>query len=288
MLNKLAEELKSARIKSDLSLQQIANKTRIDLKFLEAIEEGNFSFLPDLYVKAFLKEYSKIVGLDENLILRKYEAAKKGKAYEENEEETGELKNAKQQEEPELKKENPNESKPYNFGEPEVDKSEVSAYAAHKKRVMIAGSAAAVVIIFLIVYFAFLQGGSQIIVPEKPYEQVRKESKERFTEETPKSKPENSIEALPSDSLLLNIETTDTSWVKILLDDSVTEEFTLFPYSKKDIKAKNNYKLIVGNAAAVHFKLNNKPLNFTGKNRQVRYILIDSAGFKYLSSPPNF
>jgi cytoskeletal protein RodZ len=43
----------------------MAARTRIDLKFLEAIDNGNFSFLLDLYVKAFIKQYAKAVDLDE-------------------------------------------------------------------------------------------------------------------------------------------------------------------------------------------------------------------------------
>ena len=66
---------------SSISLQQLATKTRIDIKFLEYIEDGNFSFLPELYVRAFLKEYIKFVGLDEKLIFKKYEAYKLGKEY---------------------------------------------------------------------------------------------------------------------------------------------------------------------------------------------------------------
>ena len=42
MFDKLSEELKAARIRAGLTLQQLANKSRIDLKFLEYIEDGNF------------------------------------------------------------------------------------------------------------------------------------------------------------------------------------------------------------------------------------------------------
>ena len=69
MLDKFADELRQQRENSGLTLQQMATKTRIDLKFLEAIDQGNFSFLPDLYVKAFVKQYSQTIGLDENLII---------------------------------------------------------------------------------------------------------------------------------------------------------------------------------------------------------------------------
>jgi len=55
MYDKLSQELKNARTRSGISLQQLASKTRIDLRFIESMEDGNFSFLPDLYVKSFLK-----------------------------------------------------------------------------------------------------------------------------------------------------------------------------------------------------------------------------------------
>lgn len=288
MLNKLAEELKAERIKSELTLQQIANKTRIDLKFLEAIEEGNFAFLPELYVRAFIKEYSKIIGLDDELVLKKFEAAKKGKAYDEKGDETVDSKKNKQQETTNPDQEQNQPLISYEYKEPGGTKNENVSSVARKKRLITGGSVIAVLAIFLIIYFSFLKGGSEIIVPEKPYEQVRKENKERYTEETPKPKKENLISTASQDSLLLNIETTDTSWVKILLDDSVVEEFTLFPHSTKDIKARENYKLIVGNAGVVHLKLDNKPLNFTGKDHEVKYISIDSTGLRYLRNPPNF
>ena len=48
MLDKYAEELREAREKKGITLQQMAAKTRIDIKFLEAIDNGNFSFLPEL------------------------------------------------------------------------------------------------------------------------------------------------------------------------------------------------------------------------------------------------
>ena len=53
------------------------------MKFLEAMENGDFSFLPELYVKAFTKQYAKAVNLDEDVIIKKYEASKKGIPYEE-------------------------------------------------------------------------------------------------------------------------------------------------------------------------------------------------------------
>ena len=85
MLDKFAEQLRKARLKKGSSLQQIAAVTRIDIKFLEAIDNGNFGFLPDLYVKAFLKQYAKAIDLDENETVKKYEDALAGKYIEDEE-----------------------------------------------------------------------------------------------------------------------------------------------------------------------------------------------------------
>ena len=79
MLKKFTDELKEQREKAGITLQNVAAKTRIDIKFLEALEDGNFNFLPEIYVKAFIKQYSKVVGLDEEETLQKYILVKEGK-----------------------------------------------------------------------------------------------------------------------------------------------------------------------------------------------------------------
>ena len=86
MLDKYAEELRGEREKKGITLQQMAAKTRIDIKFLEAIDNGNFSFLPELYVKAFLKQYARVIGLDEQEMVQKYADAKGGKLEDRDEE----------------------------------------------------------------------------------------------------------------------------------------------------------------------------------------------------------
>ena len=90
-----------------------------------------------------------------------------------------------------------------------------------------------------------------------------------------------------SDSLSLELESKDASWIKILVDGTRTEEFTLFPNSHKEVKALKNFRMTIGNAGAIQLKLNNKPLNFSGSNHEVKYVAIDSSGMQYLTSSPN-
>ena len=60
------EELKKQRISQDIELNEISNRTKINLEYLESIEQGNFDFLPYIYVRLFLKAYCIEIGLDYN------------------------------------------------------------------------------------------------------------------------------------------------------------------------------------------------------------------------------
>ncbi|MFA5403375.1 MAG: helix-turn-helix transcriptional regulator [Ignavibacteria bacterium] len=79
MLKKFAEDLKAYREKKKISLLHIANETRIHISNLEKIENGEFDFLPPPYIRAFLKQYIKSLGLDEKETLYNFDLAKSGK-----------------------------------------------------------------------------------------------------------------------------------------------------------------------------------------------------------------
>ena len=76
ILEQFGEELKQARLEKELSLMDISAETRISLKFLDAIEHGQFQILPQTYVRAFLREYALMTGLDPDDIMQQYESAR--------------------------------------------------------------------------------------------------------------------------------------------------------------------------------------------------------------------
>ena len=51
------EQLKNIRIKKNLDLAKISEKTKISLKYLEAIESGNIKDIPEVYDKLFFQTY---------------------------------------------------------------------------------------------------------------------------------------------------------------------------------------------------------------------------------------
>lgn len=78
MLKKFAQDLKSIREEKKISLVEIANETRIHISAFEKIENGDFTFQPQTYIKAFLKQYAKYLELDENEIIHDYNMARSG------------------------------------------------------------------------------------------------------------------------------------------------------------------------------------------------------------------
>ena len=274
MLEKIAEELHEARIKSGITLQQMAGKSRVDIKFLEAIDNGDFTFLSEPYVKAFIKDFARMVGLDENQIILKFEAAKQGKLLEEIEAEKQSGTNEKSEEHKPVQK--------YDATSP-GDKD--NSKKAINPDIKLYGAIAVIfVFVLLFIYLVFFKSSNEIIVAEKPIEEVVKDSQQRFVQE---EKPKQDLaKSTQQDSLVLNILASDTSWVKIILDDKSEMEFILFPKSQKSIKALDDYKITLGNAGAIKFQMNNKPLNFSAKAGSVIHVQINKGGLTYLKSPP--
>ncbi|QHW30003.1 helix-turn-helix domain-containing protein [Paenibacillus rhizovicinus] len=72
-MSDLGALLKKAREQRNLSLDDIQDLTKIRKRYLEAIEEGDYSVLPgSFYVRAFVKNYAESVGLDAEEVLRLY------------------------------------------------------------------------------------------------------------------------------------------------------------------------------------------------------------------------
>lgn len=93
----IGEQLRTAREAKGLSISDIEKATKIQGRYLEAIENNEFDKLPgDFYVRAFIRQYAQVVGLDGKELLSQYS----GNIEEELEEHKKEVEAEKQEEEP--------------------------------------------------------------------------------------------------------------------------------------------------------------------------------------------
>ena len=293
-LIKFAQQLKTAREEASLSLEQISAKSRIDIKFLQAIEEGNYEVLPEVYIKAFIKQYAVQVGLDPDETIANYEAAKRGRlrnnkeAFVEEKEDTV----------PPPPTSNPPAEKTFKAPEEEEKKSHkkefgtddtqsISSYSESKSSSINAKlilTIAAVIVLLGAVYFFFINKNGTEIVRETPFDEiiqeneepVREEKGDRFemADEQPASEAADGIQNVTanSDSLSLRLTATDSCWLSADIDDgSLSDEYFLYPQQSITVKARKNFELILGNSGGVDIFLNGKKLdlNVTSSGRKV-------------------
>lgn len=72
-MSTLGNKLRDARIEKGYTLNTLQQTTKIQKKYLVAIEEGNFQELPgNFYIRAFIKQYADVVGLNGDELLETY------------------------------------------------------------------------------------------------------------------------------------------------------------------------------------------------------------------------
>ena len=80
----VGEIIKAARLEKQMTIEDISHETRINVKYLEAIEANDFDTLPPAtFTKGFMQNYAKYVGLDPKNILaifrRDYDSDERGR-----------------------------------------------------------------------------------------------------------------------------------------------------------------------------------------------------------------
>lgn len=72
-MTELGQYLKQAREEKNISLEELQGMTKIQRRYLQNIEDGNFDGLPGIfYARAFVKQYAEAVGLDSEKIFEEF------------------------------------------------------------------------------------------------------------------------------------------------------------------------------------------------------------------------
>lgn len=70
----LGQKLKDARIRKGYSITDISNKTKIQERYIEALENGKLDILPGhFYARTFIKQYADVVGFDSIQMVREFD-----------------------------------------------------------------------------------------------------------------------------------------------------------------------------------------------------------------------
>ncbi len=261
-LRKFAEELKSIREEKKITLQQISSRTKIDIKFLRKIEESDFHVLPDLYIRAFLKEYLKNLEVDVEKYMKKFDLAKQGLNSDTPAETPHQISQSSKQD----TFSDIDESSNNHSGL--LDSHTVSKAPADKIYYYL-GAVGFCILLVVFIYFVFIRESSPEIVAETPYEEYIEESKERFEIEK-----EKQIEQFANDSLNLSIATLGRVWIKVTSDSKVIQEGMVPENQKLSFRAGEEFRVVVGSAGLANISLNNKSIGPLGNIGEIKNIII--------------
>jgi cytoskeletal protein RodZ len=246
-LQAFGEALKHHRQSKQIPLLQISAATKIHVKFLEAIEAGTFSILPEPYIRAFIKEYAQSVQLDPAEVLKQYEEAVR-------------LSQPARQVESAV----PERRKPFLSGEL---RNRLLKFV-QRKPVQVSGIAVILVIILVLSTSGSTEGPPRVPA-EISFDRAVQETEAAFVTRSVPQRPETHVQHAPSDSLILEITTLDSVWIMVVVDGKQTAEFLFPPKYRKTLHAREQFSITMGNAGGATLRLNGKELGPLGKRGAV-------------------
>ena len=269
----IGSDLKSAREARKISLNTVSERTKIPVKYLEAIEENRFDVFPSqTYAKGFIRAYAKVAGLDQAVLTRQFNAETTPQEM------RIEPKNA----EAELEKNlgwrptlgrPPVFRKPDEESDPSLEVMEEEEPIQHHPSVMrqrafairrvkwgewaVKGGLALLALVAL-----SLVGWGGVKLASK----VKSVMAKAPASENPTIDPM----AVKDKYQHLVLKGLDKSWVLVTMDDGeASSEVDLDQGETKTYKALKSFKVKLGNAGGVQIQFNGKPLGILGAAGQV-------------------
>lgn len=257
----IGQELRSAREFQQMTIEQLSAKTKINLRHLETLESGEWSFLPPTYIKAFLKAYIEAVRLDSKEIHSKLDELFADLTS---------FDPAYRQQQIGMDQENQS-VKPSGF-----------IVWAEQNRSLLYYGALGLIFIVIIVYFLIPKNDSEPISPytsapeiieHKPVSQFVPDSTQSIAKDT-EAKP-----IVPEiQTYNLSLIATDTCYVKVADEDTIYYERTLWPRNRLSKDLTNPVKLSLGNSEGVIVIVQGDTLPPFPLGRKVRVVNIDKTG----------
>ncbi len=279
-LLRLGEEITRQREHKGLTIVQVAQTTKISERFIEKMEQGDFRFLPEVTVKAFLRLLSAEIGLDPEVMVRRLLAQWKPVAV-----------TPVTSDEPAEDSEQPTPEPAAMTPEPEAVVTRLEQGSGQNddgtqwiRNPFVLGIV--LVGLLAVLYYFFYRTPAQppsvldsgISVPVAVLE-----SSADTTVTLVAITDENKASSLQTQPLTLSLRATETAWVRIVYQDTVAEEGVFTEGIERSWKTPDKFYLKIGNAGGVRLVLDGHDLGKPGNAGQVVNILIDKTGITPIS-----
>jgi transcriptional regulator with XRE-family HTH domain len=265
----LGTKLSEARIKLNLSLEQVSEKTKIRPYILQAIEEGDTSKIQPVYMRSFIKTYAKFLKIPEDEISDSFNEYDKS--------------SRKSQ----IRKRKATKATDEDKDLARIEYSDIFKKKSVGKKtypnfmIYIFYSTLGIAA-FALLYFALFTNGNGNNV----------ETVSDMADSAPdttiiESKDESLLSYFDKpDSLVLEAKSIDTAWLKIDIDGKFNDQLLMYPSIEKRWAAKEFFVLSLGNIGAIEFKRNGQLLQpFGPKGSVIRNLKITADKIESSSSP---
>lgn len=247
-LQAIGKSLKERREEKGLTIRDVSDTLCLRKTLVQAIEDGDWNMLPhEVYVRGYLKEYLHLLDMPQDI----------------------------------LGLEEPPEEKPAFSTEPAIP-SKISEKRHVPRRAIVVP----LIFILIISFFVLNQiyknrsaarstanqiSHSEGITTKKASVNVGQAT----TANTPQTSGDQSQQAgLNMSDKKLMITCKERTWISVVIDDNEKKEFMLNPQEMIIVNGKENFDLLIGNAAGVKLNLNGKEIGLTGQSGEVKRIKV--------------
>ena len=231
--------LQAIRREKNISLEQVAEQTRIGLGNLMLLEQEDHDQLPaEVYVKGFLRSYAAAIGADGDEAVRRYESR---------------LDVVQRIAE----------------SEASVAKSGTSLWLKLiLSLVLLSGIIALSILLISFLGHSPEEGTNAHQTPPAASQNPGAgEAPDRAADTNRDSAPQLANTA--PEKLLLKISALENTWIKVLIDEKESAEYTLNPGDTIELEALSGYNLLIGNAGGIQLLLNDESVLIPGDKGEV-------------------
>jgi len=287
-LQKFGAELTKQREAKGLSVSQLSAITKIVETYLSKMEQGEFDFLPQVYVRAFLRSISQEIGLDPEVMVRrlaeivsavKEEAAPvpEGVVRDDQEEQIPAEKPNSPAEKPRKRVERPRPQAPA----PEPKEIEPAPLENTAIRWINPYTIGLTVVAVSLVLFILMTGGEKKKDREidsgiamAPVGAKVVPQQDTLIPITTKAASDTSTQK----EMSLTIRAVETAWVRIVHHDSLAEEGLFAAGESRTFTSRSPFYLKIGNAGGILLVLDGKELGAAGDKGRVANLKVSSEG----------
>ena len=292
----LGKLLRKARLAKKWRFRDLEQRTKINVTFIKAMENGDFDFLPKPYVKAFIRAYATEVELDVQEVIKHFEASHP-------ETQSPSAATRKKQNNIEANKKDIKEPIQISKESPAISKPETELNSVNKKTSSKESAQAVTTVpskkaprcilrqhrstiffsvllglLLTIIVTIYLKYGRYYFFPQR--KEVKKISIFEAAKELQTApKPDSSITPLELTKASLRVRAQKTTWMRVIKDGVDTLEFLFQPGDKMKLEAQHSLKLKIGRADGLMLWVNGDSIGVLGPGGKiVDPLLITPAG----------